>query len=163
MKKQVVVRDRDNNKFKVSVDKLTFRPSVYGVIIKTGKILLARQWDGYEFPGGGINLHETIEEGLKREVWEETGYKVRMGNILHSETSFFTPAPYYKGVFWNCVLIYYICSIVSGKISTKHFDDNEKKIMSMAEWVDLKDIGKLKFYNSIDSAKLIKKALEIKS
>ena len=162
MKKQIICHDKDWNKFKVNVDKLTFRPSVYGVIIKNGKILLARQWDGYEFPGGGIKLDETIEEALKREIWEETGYKVKAEKILHSENSFFTPRPYLKKLYWNCVLIYYACSIVSGKISTKNFDDNEKKIMSAAEWVDLKNISKLKFYNSVDSVKLIKEAAKIK-
>ena len=54
------------------IDKFKFRPSVYGVLIEDDKILLSRQWDGYDFPGGGIELDETIEEALRREFIEET-------------------------------------------------------------------------------------------
>jgi len=28
-------------------------------------------------PGGGINTHEEIAEGIKRECYEETGYKIK--------------------------------------------------------------------------------------
>ena len=58
---QITCLDIKGNKSKVPVSKLTFRPSVYGVIIKNGSILLSRQWDGYDFPGGGIKIGETIE------------------------------------------------------------------------------------------------------
>jgi hypothetical protein len=31
----------------------------------------------------------------------------------------------------------------------------------LPEWIDLKDIGEIKFYNSIDSEEIIKKALQV--
>lgn len=63
--KKVICRDHEEKLYEVGVDKLKFRPSVYGILIEDGKVLLSRQWEGYDFPGGGIELGETVEEVLK--------------------------------------------------------------------------------------------------
>ncbi len=54
------------------------RPSVRGIIIRSGKIALVHslKYDYYKFPGGGINGGETHMETLIREVAEETGLTV---------------------------------------------------------------------------------------
>ena len=54
------------------------RPSVYGICIVDGKILLTKdiwsmQWG---IPGGGIDKNETAFEALQREFLEETGLKI---------------------------------------------------------------------------------------
>ena len=54
--KNVICRDLDKREFAVSSDKLVFRPSVYGILIENSKVLLPKQWDGYDFPGGGIKF-----------------------------------------------------------------------------------------------------------
>lgn len=58
-----------------------YRVSVKGLVVKDGKILLLKesqvlsgQW---ELPGGGLDFGEDIEQGLIREVEEETGIKVK--------------------------------------------------------------------------------------
>ncbi len=70
--------DIKGNITQVSTKDLSFRPTVHGVITKNNQILLSKQWDGYDFPGGGIKLGETIEEALIREVKEETGVDVKL-------------------------------------------------------------------------------------
>ena len=160
MKKQVVCHDKDWNKFKVPAEKFLIRPSVYGVIVRGNKVLLSPQWDGYDFPGGGIKKGETIEEALIREVWEETGYNVKMGKLLDVFDTFFKAHFYNK--YFQCILLYYICHIRSGKISTANFDKEERQYAKAAQWIDVKDVGKLKFYNSANSVKLIKEAAKIK-
>ena len=72
---QVTCHDINGNLFEISVDQLSFRPSVYGVIIKDGKVLLSKQWDGYDFPGGAIEPGETIHEALIREIFMVLIYK----------------------------------------------------------------------------------------
>jgi len=59
-----------------------FRRRAYGYVtrIKNGarQVLVFRQNDeeaGIQFPGGGIEPHETPAEGMKREMIEETGLK----------------------------------------------------------------------------------------
>lgn len=36
----------------------------------------------WTMPGGGVELHETVEEAAVREVREESGYDVRLGRLL---------------------------------------------------------------------------------
>ena len=57
-------------------------PVVAGVIVKEGRILLARRPEGkkraglWEFPGGKLEPQEGPEEALKRELREELGVEV---------------------------------------------------------------------------------------
>ncbi len=49
------------------------------ILIRNGRVVLLRHWlsqNVWTLPGGGINKGETPSEAGKREVWEETGYKV---------------------------------------------------------------------------------------
>jgi 8-oxo-dGTP diphosphatase len=155
---QIICTDKDGQEFWVSKKRLSFRPAVYGFLIEKGKLLLARQWDGYDFPGGAIEIGETIEEALVREFKEETGLKVKVGEIVLAHTSFFRLK--FKKENVHSILLYYLCQRVGGKITTKYFADYEKEFMQEAEWVDLAQTKKLKFYNSADSLKIIQKALE---
>jgi ADP-ribose pyrophosphatase YjhB (NUDIX family) len=154
----VICFDRKGNKFEVLKNKLTFRPSIYGIVVKDKKILLSRQWDGYDFPGGGVELGETIEEALKREFKEETGFEVKLTKIIACENSFFKLP--FKGSYVQSILMYYFCKIVGGKLSTDFFSGHENEYVQKAEWIEIKNIGKIKFYNSIDNKKIFEKIKE---
>jgi ADP-ribose pyrophosphatase YjhB (NUDIX family) len=158
-KRTVVCHDRLGKLEKVPAAKLSWRPSVYGLLFKGTKVLLSPQWGGYDFPGGGMMIYETVEEGLKREFWEETGLKVEPVKIFHAETSFYMPQK--RKDFWNVVMTFYLVKQVGGKISKDNFDEDEKKYAELAQWIEVKDVGKLKFYNSVDSPKLIREAYKI--
>lgn len=157
---KVICHDYKGKLYKVNAKKLVFRPSIYGVLIENNKVLLSRQWDGYDFPGGGAELHETIDQTLKREFWEETGIKVKPIKILYLASTFYHHTTRKK--YWNCQLMYFLVKKTGGKLSAANFDEHEKKYLSLAQWVDMKDIGKIKFYNSIgkDNVKLIKQAIK---
>ena len=62
---------------------LHIRPSVRGIVIRDGKVLMvhSRKYDYYKFPGGGIEAGEDHNEALCREVREETGFEVLPGSI----------------------------------------------------------------------------------
>ena len=161
MSKKVICHGQYGKLYGINADKLTFRPSIYGILIKKNKILLSKQWDGYDFPGGGAEINETIEEALKREFWEETGLKVKSIKIIHVGTSFYYSTERKK--YWNCQLFYFLVKKTGGKLSKENFDDKEKEYADMAKWIDIKKIGKIKFYNSIgnkNSVKIIKNALK---
>ncbi len=156
----IICHDKNRKKYSVLKSKLRFRPSIYGIIIRGNSILLSKQWDGYDFPGGGIEKGETQEEALKREIKEETGLDVKVGKLVDCFDSFFRP--YFVKEFWHCHLMYFLCKNPKGKISKDNFDEYEKKYADLAEWIPLNKINKIKFYNTIESQKLIKKALKIK-
>ena len=58
--------------------KYSYRPGIYGIILVGKKILLTEQ-NGNEFqlPGGGIDKGEHNIHALIREVYEETGWKIK--------------------------------------------------------------------------------------
>ena len=58
--------------------------SVAGVIFDDhGRVLAIRRRDNNQWqpPGGVLELGETFEEGVRREVLEETGMQVRVGRL----------------------------------------------------------------------------------
>ncbi len=147
----------------VRVGDLSWRPSVYGVVIKDGKVLLCPQWDGYDFPGGGVHEGEPILEALVREVKEESGIDVVPDELLLVQDDFFIHPR--SGKPFHSILMYYKCEAIGGEISDAGFTEFEKTMMKTAEWLDIaaalekaRPLSDLKFYNPVDSPALIRKA-----
>lgn len=72
-------KDWDGNESELPSKKtFSWRPSAYALIEKDNKILMikSKQHGKWELPGGEIGLNETLNDGLKREVFEETGYRI---------------------------------------------------------------------------------------
>lgn len=148
----------------IEVDKadLLFRPQIYAVIINDNReVLLCPNWDGYDFPGGGIELGESNELALKREVFEETGLKVQMKKIFLAESSMYFHPNKKQG--YHTILLYATATVVSGEISMDNLDTHERNYAGRAEWRSINNIQNLKFYNAINSVEVINKALNIKS
>lgn len=158
MDKKIKCRTIDGKTIEVNTSELSFRPSVYGVIIKDEKVLLSPQFgDGYDIPGGGMDLGELLTDTLVREVREETGVTIKPLRVLLVQDDFFFH-PYKKKPF-QTPLIYFLCDVVGGEISDANFDEHEKIYAKKAEWVPIEKVASLKFYNPIDSPKLIREAL----
>lgn len=65
------------------------RIAVRGIIFKDGKLLCQKltayrrnDRDFWCTPGGGLDMGELLEDGLKREMIEETGIEPRIGRLL---------------------------------------------------------------------------------
>jgi 8-oxo-dGTP diphosphatase len=154
---QITCEDIKGKTYQVSTNDLTFRPAVYGVIVKDDEILLSKQWDGYDFPGGGIDLGEPTEQALLREVKEETGLDVEIGPILHCDHSFFKLP--FKGDYVHSIHMFYECKIIGGELSTDYLEEQEKEYAGMPEWVSLSDLKNIKIYSSATFDKVLKKYL----
>jgi 8-oxo-dGTP diphosphatase len=61
-----------------------FRIAVSALIFEEGRVLLAhrRDIDWWNLPGGGMEVGETVEEALHREVFEETRLKVGIERLV---------------------------------------------------------------------------------
>lgn len=84
------------------------------VICREGKILITQRPEGkahagfWEFPGGKLEDGESPVDSLHREIEEEIGVKIRIGEILevvHHE--------YHNGTF---LILAYLCELVEGEI-----------------------------------------------
>jgi 8-oxo-dGTP diphosphatase len=161
MEKQVKCRDIQGNEILVPVGKLLFRPAAYAIIINDGKVLLSKQWDDYDIPGGAITIGQTIKKCLIREVKEETGIDIAVGRIVACENAFFK-LPGGDEQCVHSILMFYLCQKVGGELSTNYLDPYEQKYADMPEWVPLEDVDSLKFFNSADSKAIIKEAEKLR-
>ena len=78
-------------------------PTVGALIVNgEGKILLAKshKWfDKYTLPGGHIELGETMEEAVKREIREEVGLEIEVVEFLTMHEAIFAREFYKKRHF----------------------------------------------------------------
>ena len=91
---------------------------VGAVIVDGGRALLVRRaseplMGEWSVPGGVLELGETLRDGVRREVFEETGLVVEPGEVLDIFDSIFTDGD--GRTQYHYVLIDYLCRPVSGK------------------------------------------------
>lgn len=82
--------------------------SVAGVVVNDdGQVLMIQRRDNgcWEPPGGVLELDETFEEGVRREVLEETGVDVEVGQLTGV----------YKNMNKGIVALVFRCSARSGR------------------------------------------------
>lgn len=63
---------------------MTPKVDIRGVVFKDQKILLVKELsDGlWTLPGGWVDVNETPSEAVEREVWEESGYRVKANRLM---------------------------------------------------------------------------------
>lgn len=97
------------------------------IIDEDGNYLVLREASAYEegtnaeryqLPGGRLNIGEYFEDGLRREVMEETGLEVEMIQPIHVGEW----RPVIKGVRNQIVAIFFLCRAKSMDVflSTEH-------------------------------------------
>lgn len=118
------------------------------IIAHDGKILILREAGSYtegtntgryDLPGGRLKPGEHFKEALKREVVEETGLSIQIGNpIAVNEWR-----PIVRGEQWQIVGIFFECYAFSPKVVVSADHD-------AFEWIDPREYKK---YNIIDNLK----------
>ena len=110
-----------------------------GIILnEENKVLLVKNpRKGWEYPGGEIENGETIIDGLKREIKEESGIDVEVANVvgIYSNTK---KKKGFNGVkvIPTIVTIDFICRYVSGKLTMSNESDDVR-------WFAIEEAGKL--------------------
>ncbi|GAB3741849.1 (deoxy)nucleoside triphosphate pyrophosphohydrolase [Spirosoma lituiforme] len=103
---------------------------VAGIVWKDGQVLLARRGrqkhlaGKWEFPGGKVEMGESAENALERELSEELGIRTRTGNY------FDTNIHHYSTV--SIKLLAYNSIYISGEITLTDHDQ--------VEWVKINDL-----------------------
>ena len=97
---------------------------VGGVVIEEGRALLIRRGSEpllgeWSIPGGSLELGETLEEGVARELLEETGLEVRVLELIevfdriYVETT--AGAEGKRGPRFHYVIVDYLCERIRGE------------------------------------------------
>lgn len=114
---------------------------VGGVVLdREGRVLLVKrarepQRGRWSFPGGLLRLGETAEEGLRREIREETGLEVEVGPLV---TAFDRIQRDEDGrVRYHYVILDYLCRAPDGGIPAAASDAEE------ARFVERESLGEL--------------------
>jgi nucleoside triphosphatase len=125
-----------NEKRLIPTEELVFRPSVYGLVKNEGKILLIRTsaTGVYEFPGGGIELGERMEEALRRELIEEAGIEVSVGKFLLFKENFFYHDRTQEA--YHSLLFVYECSPLQKDLPEAHIDVDGRETEEPV-WADI--------------------------
>ncbi|WP_051351022.1 NUDIX hydrolase [Sulfobacillus thermosulfidooxidans] len=86
----VKISDLHGHFHEFSPQEIHFRPAAYGLLVQNQQILLSlSRFSGkWDLPGGGIEPWETLEAGLTREFFEETGLVVNVQQFLGLRESF---------------------------------------------------------------------------
>lgn len=121
------------------VKELSYRPSVYGVLINDNQeVLMIKHRDKYCLPGGGVEISERISDALAREIFEETGLKIISSEIVECDDSFFLIPYENKPV--HTILMFYLCKFEKGKINTDNADEFEKEYAEKPEWIKIEKV-----------------------
>lgn len=155
------VVDITGKQHEVSRDEVVWRPSVYGIVIEGGKVLLSPQHGkGYDLPGGGMEIDESFHEAVVREVKEETGIDVKVLGLVDARDSLFAWKP--EDPKWrniqHSVMLYFLCEKVGGELSVECFDEQEREYAQLAEWVDITKVSGLPLGSTVDFRPIIMKA-----
>jgi 8-oxo-dGTP pyrophosphatase MutT (NUDIX family) len=122
------------------------RTAVRAVILRGGKLLMVHNntgdykfpGGGVEFPGGGMEASETMEDALRREVLEETGYIVtavgeKIGEATENKKDSYEPNKYF-----SMTSHYFLCE-VGECVGVQQLDDYEKDLCFTPVWISVAD------------------------
>jgi len=94
----------------------------------------------YGLPGGGQNKYETLEDALRREVLEETGYTIAVKRLSAVYEEISTNQEYREvyGQFAHGVYFLFACQMIDEPVKSL----TEKDLnMLEAKWVDIKGVN----------------------
>jgi len=126
------------------------------IIIEGDKILLVkRAYDPnkglWSIPGGLVRLGETLEEALKREVKEETGVEIEVGDVAFVGEEIFR----FNGIRYHYIIIDFLARIRSGELKAGsdaeevrwfHFDELDNAVEFVRRIVEKIRSGEKKIY-----------------
>ncbi|MGK7946903.1 MAG: NUDIX domain-containing protein [Microcystaceae cyanobacterium] len=117
------------------------RLAVVGLFIAQNEVLMIHQMtfpepDCWDLPGGGLEPHEPIIDGLRREIQEETGIvDFKIDKLLTVAESFF---PEGEGKVLHSINLIYQCSVESKPLS---FSIDEREIGPKGvKWIPIEEL-----------------------
>ena len=116
------------------------RLAVRAVILRAGRLLLVNAWPGGKSdllcaPGGGVEPHQSLPDNLRREVHEETGLTIAVGQVC-LVNEFHDP-----GGTFHQVDIYFRARILAGDTHPEWQDP--ENVVDQWHWVTQEEMAGL--------------------
>lgn len=126
------------------------RIAAYALIIKDEKILLCRlskelpNWEGsWTLPGGGIDFGEDPKNAVVREVFEETGLEVELGQLAFVDSI----VDYTGESDFHGIRIAYFASVVGGELKFEETGSTDR-----CEWHSIDRVPSLPLVDLVHTA-----------
>ena len=137
--------------------------SVYGFVFKNGKFLQTDLREGerptrrLDIPGGHIDHGETPEQAIIREIYEETGIRAKVAQMVgFCKVTVQAPKPdNYKYPYPTSFMVFYLCEVLEEEI----FEGNESAHGRV--WLDPKDFDSSEWAR--ENKTFLEKVISIKS
>ena len=129
-------------------DKGRFNYRVCGIIIHDNKILAMHDECSpyYYLPGGRVQLHETIEEAIKREIKEELEIDINVIRPLWFNQAFFTEDVSHEKYHEICMYFLIDYSKIDLLSRGNQFTLTENNHKHVYEWLDFEQLEQEYFY-----------------
>ncbi len=126
-------------------EKLTYRPAVYALIRHNHHVLLVStiRSQKYYLPGGGVEIEESLHAALKREVKEETGIEIEVGQLTRFKEDFFYYDPLDEA--YHSLLFFYTARPQTFTLASD--DEVQDGEVENPRWVPWKDLQARDFHN----------------
>ena len=103
-----------------------------------GELLVARRGkepakDTLDLPGGFVDNEETAEQGMVREIFEETGLRISADNVAYLFS--FPNVYHYSGMDIHTLDLFFVCHVEEDGVVVKAADDAEE-----LAWVPLREV-----------------------
>jgi len=115
------------------------------ILLKEGKVLIVRDHKDaatWEFPGGHLEVGETLEDALRREVREELGAEIGIGTLIHSEQVI------HKGRGTPHLFIFCTATLCNPEQALMVPSEEIAEV----RWVDRESVTGLEFYQECENA-----------
>lgn len=120
------------------------RLAAYAAIVDDQQRILLSWWNGEGFsepmwtmPGGGVDFGERVEDAIVREVHEETGYTVELGELLVVDTYTRSDPGWGRPRRFQAVRVVHHATVVGGTLGTLEVDGTTDD----AQWIPLDEVA----------------------
>lgn len=131
---------------KMETGKFNYR--VCGLILSNGRILAMHDERSpyYYLPGGRVQLGETAEEAVVREIWEELGIRARIARPLWLNQAFFTEDV--DQMRYHELCLYFLMDVSDTDLPSRGdtFSHAEKTHVNRFEWLAYERLKDEYFY-----------------